>query len=128
MEHIGLLILRVIPAAMMMVHGWQKMSDFSNISKMFPDLTGLGPSASLALAIFGEFFAPLFLIIGFATRLAAIPPLITMLVAAFLVHAQDPWMKQEFPILYAVIFLVLLFTGGGKYGAGNRFSSIWLKS
>jgi len=35
----------------------------------------------------------LLLILGLGTRLAAIPPLITMLVAAFWAHAADGWGK-----------------------------------
>jgi putative oxidoreductase len=47
--------------------------------------------------------------------LAAIPPLITMLTAAFIIHAADPWAKQEFALLYAVAYLTLIFTGAGRY-------------
>jgi len=60
--------------------------------------------------------------IGFKTRWSAIPPLVTMLVAAFIVHAGDGWGKQEFPILYACGFLTLVFTDGGRYAVDT-----WLK-
>lgn len=128
MNNFGLLILRVVPATFMLfAHGWGKLVGFSTISTQFPDPIGLGSSIALALAIGAEVGCAVLLILGIATRLASIPLLITMLVAAFIVHANDPWMKQEFPLLYAVIFLTLIFTGGGTYSLGARFKSRWLK-
>lgn len=128
MNQLGLLILRVVPAAFMLfAHGWGKMMGFSENMAQFPDPIGLGSPVALSLAIGAEVFCALLLILGIATRLAAIPLLITMLVAAFMIHANDPWMKQEFPLLYAVIFLTLIFTGGGTYSLGTRFKSRWLK-
>jgi putative oxidoreductase len=38
-----------------------------------------------------------------------------MLVAAFIIHADDPFRKQEFALLYAVPYLTLILTGGGKF-------------
>jgi putative oxidoreductase len=128
MTNVGLLILRVIPAAMMLVvHGWPKLSNFSQFSGQFPSVLVIGPTVSLLLAIFGEVVCPLFLIIGFGTRLAAIPAAITMFVAAFVIHLQDPFMKQEFPLLYGIMFLTLALTGGGKFSLGDRFHSQWFK-
>jgi uncharacterized membrane protein YphA (DoxX/SURF4 family) len=37
-----------------------------------------------------------------------------MLVVAFMVHA-DPWKVKEKAVLFAVCYLVMIFTGGGKY-------------
>jgi putative oxidoreductase len=36
-------------------------------------------------------------------------------VAAFVIHGGDPWKKKEFALLYAVPFLTLILTGGGRY-------------
>ncbi len=129
MKDIGLLILRVLPALFMLVgHGWGKLLSFSARSGTFPDPLGVGSTASLALAVGAEVGCSILLIVGIATRLASIPLLITMLVAAGIVHASDPWNKQEFALIYGIIFLVLIFTGGGRYGLGNRLRSHWLKS
>ena len=68
-------------------------------------------------------FAPiaiLLVVIGFKVRWAAIPVVITMLVAAFVVHAADGWAKQEFPLLFAVAFLTLVFTGAGRYSLDGK--------
>lgn len=113
---LGLLILRVGTGAMMLFgHGWGKLAGFSDKAGVFPDPLGIGSAASLGLATFAEFFCAIGLIFGFATRLSALPLVINMLVAAIIVHSDDPWGKKEFALLYAVPFITLLFTGGGKY-------------
>jgi putative oxidoreductase len=54
-------------------------------------------------------------VVGLGTRFAAVPLLITMLIAAFVIHADDPWGKQEFALMYAIPYLTLIFTGGGRF-------------
>jgi putative oxidoreductase len=38
-----------------------------------------------------------------------------MLVAAFVVHGDDPWSKKELALLYAIPFLTLGLTGPGRF-------------
>ncbi len=113
---IGLLILRLsIGGMMLFCHGWGKLSGFSELSTKFPDPLGVGSALSLSLAIGAEVFCSIAIILGVGTRLATIPLIITMLVAAFMVHGDDPWAKKEFALLYLFPFLALLFTGPGRY-------------
>lgn len=129
MQDFGLLILRVLPAAIMVsTHGWMKLMGYSEMMHQFPDPIGFGAPVALSLAIFAEVVCSILLVLGIATRLAAIPLLITMLVAVVKIHAADGWAKQEFPALFAIIFLTLIFTGGGNYGLGNKFGARWMKS
>ena len=51
---VALLLLRIAAGAMMMVHGWSKLSGYGEMSADFPDPLGVGHATSLALAIFGE--------------------------------------------------------------------------
>ena len=112
----ALLILRVVIGIFMLTHGWGKMETlFSGEPIQFADPIGLGASFSLAFTVFAEVLCSILLIIGLGTRLAAIPLLITMLVAAFIVHANDGFGKQEFALLYAVIYLTIAMIGAGKY-------------
>lgn len=116
LRDIGLLCLRVCLGGFMLVaHGWKKLAKFSVLSSKFPDPIGLGSSVALSLAVFAEVGCALLLILGLWTRAAAVPLLVTMLVAAFVIHGGDPWKKKEFALLYAVPFLTLVFTGGGRY-------------
>lgn len=120
---IGLLILRVGTGLfMLLAHGWPKLSAFSEKSGGFPDPIGLGSPVSLSLAVFAEVFCALAIALGLFTRAAAIPLLVTMVVAAFVIHGDDPFQKKEFALLYAIPFLTLIFTGAGKYSIDAKLS------
>lgn len=111
----GLLALRVGGGLMMMSHGWSKLSRFGELSVDFSDPLGVGPSTSLALAIFGELVCAALLVPGLLTRLAAIPYAFTMVIAHFVVHAGDAWSRKELSAVYLLIGLVLLVAGPGRY-------------
>jgi len=105
---------------MLFAHGWGKLKGFSAISGKFPDPLGIGSAPSLAMAVFAEVFCAIALILGLFTRAAAIPLLITMIVAAFIVHGANPFQKKEFALLYAIPFLVLILTGAGKFSIDSK--------
>lgn len=111
----ALLLLRVAFSLMMMNHGWQKIQNFTQYSTQFPDPFGIGPVASLSLAIFAEFFCSLLLIAGVLTPLALGALAITMLVAVFYAHRNDPWSDKEHAVSYLVVYLTLLVSGPGRY-------------
>ena len=120
---IGLLFLRVFLGGFMLIsHGFGKLMKFGVLSNKFPDPIGLGSSFALSLAIFSEVACSLLIILGLFTRAAAVPLLITMLVAAFVIHGGDPWKKKEFALLYAIPFLTLVFTGAGRYSLDGWFN------
>lgn len=111
-----LLLVRLIVGAFMLTHGWGKFLKLIGDGTItFADPLGLGETASLVLTVFAEVFCSILIILGLTTRLAAIPSLITMLVAAFIVHANDGFGKQELALLYGTIYLVIAVLGAGKY-------------
>jgi len=113
---IALLVARVGIAALMLTHGIPKMIMlFSGAPVQFPPVMGLSAELSLGLVVFAEMFCSVFLLAGFATRLATIPLIITMLTAVLFIHAADPFAKQEPALQYLLVYIVLLFTGGGKF-------------
>lgn len=112
----ALLLLRMIVGIFMLTHGIGKFMMLVGDGPIrFVDPIGLGVTASLILVVFAEVFCSIFLIVGVATRLAVIPLLVTMLVAALITHASDPFIKKELPLLYAAIFIVIALAGAGKY-------------
>lgn len=116
MTSFGLLLLRIAVGVMMIYgHGWGKLMAFSEKSSSFPDLLGIGGPANMALAIGAEVFAAALIVLGLFTRVVAIPLAITMIVAAFIVHADDPFGKKELALLYLSACLTLIFTGAGKF-------------
>ncbi|UCD65201.1 MAG: DoxX family protein [Candidatus Zixiibacteriota bacterium] len=100
---------------MLFGHGADKLVNFGEKALQFPDPLGLGATASLALVVLAEFFCSLAIGFGFLTRLATVPPIITMLVAAFIVHADDGWASQERALLFFFIYLTILIAGPGRF-------------
>lgn len=114
--NILILVLRIAVAAFMITHGAPKLSKLLAGGEIkFGDPIGLGPALSLSLAVFAEFICSLLIGIGLGTRLAAIPLMFTMLVAAFISHGPDPFRQKEMALLYFLLYLALLVIGSRKY-------------
>lgn len=112
----ALLIARIGIAALMLTHGLPKLGMLlSGDPVSFPSVMGMSAALSLSFAVFAEVICSLFLLAGFATRLAAIPLIFTMAIAAVFIHAADPFGVKEPALLYLLGYLVLLLAGGGKY-------------
>jgi putative oxidoreductase len=71
---------------MLVNHGVEKLEHFSDTAPNFPDPLGIGHTASLALAVFAEFFVSLFVIFGLVTRWSALVLAIDMGVAFISIH------------------------------------------
>ncbi len=112
-----LLLLRIFVAGFMFTHGIPKLLRLVNGEMRFGDPIGLGPEVSLVLAVFAEVLCSALILAGLATRLATIPLMITMAVAAFIAHGGDPFGKMELPLLYFFIYVSLFILGSGKYSA-----------
>lgn len=118
----GLLMLRIGAGLMMALsHGWGKLTGFAERSATFADPFGLGSTVSLSFAVFAEVFCAIAIVFGLLTRLAVIPLIITMAVAGFIIHGNDPWPKPEMALLYLTVFLTLLFAGPGKLSVDRLF-------
>lgn len=137
----GLLILRLGIAGYMITHGWVKVTMLMERQfEMMGDPIGIGPVASLVLVAFAEFLCAILVVVGLATRLAAIPIVITMAVAAFVAHAADPWTMTEAAmrffsgaseswaskqpaLTFLFVFLALVFTGAGRFSLDALIAS-----
>lgn len=118
--HGWLLVLRIAIAGFMLSHGLPKLSTLLAGDWSFGDPLGIGSSPSLVLTVFAEVVCSLLILIGLLTRLATLPLLFTMLVAAFVVHAPDPFGKKELALLYALVYATLFFAGPGRYSIDGR--------
>lgn len=130
---IGLLIMRLGFGGYLLTHGVGKLEMLMNGQfEQFGDPIGLGNQLSLILVTFAEFLCAILVMIGLATRFASIPVVITMAVAAFVVHGSDPWTmteaanlfmsgqseswaSKEPALLFLVPFLGFIFTGAGRF-------------
>lgn len=120
----ALLLGRITIAALMLTHGLPKLQLLlSGDPVQFPSIMGMSAQISLTLAVFAEVFCSLFILTGFATRLATVPLMITMLIAALSVHAADAFEVKEKALLYLVVYVLLFFMGSGKYSVDHFIHS-----
>jgi putative oxidoreductase len=130
---VGLLILRLGVGGYMLSHGWGKLQMMlSGDFEKFGDPIGLGSGLSLVLVTLAEFLCALLVMFGLATRLATLPVVIAMAVAAFVAHGGDPWSSEQAAMLFMAgeakswaskepalmflaVFLALMFTGAGMF-------------
>lgn len=113
--NLWLFILRIAIGAIMLTHGLPKLEKLMAGNVQFADPFGLGATASLALTVFAEVGCSILLMLGLATRLAAIPLMITMLVAILYAHAADPFGKKELAVIFVLLYTGFLILGAGKY-------------
>jgi putative oxidoreductase len=97
-------------------HGWAKIQEPSKMigasEKLgFPMPFVFGWAANLT-----EFIFALFLAVGFLTRPSAFLIACTMLTAAFLQHARDPFARREPALMFLSIAIVFLVVGSGRFG------------
>lgn len=126
---LGLLLLRLSIGGLMLLHGVHKI--FYGIGGIEQMVLSAGLPAFLAYGVLlGEVLAPIFIMVGYATRGASFVFLVNCLVAVLLAHRdvlftltpQGGW-AVELLGLYLFGSLVLVFTGGGKYALSKKY--IW---
>jgi putative oxidoreductase len=111
-----LLLLRIGSGSFLLTHGIPKFKRLLEGGEIkFSDPIGLGPEVSLVLAVFAEVICTSLIILGLGTRVAAFIGIGFMSIIALIVHGPDPFGRKELPLMYLMIFLVLLVFGGGKY-------------
>ena len=111
---LALLLLRFILGGLLTYHGYAKLIAFHEILPHFKDLIGIGSKLSFILVIIAEFGCGILVLVGLYTRLATIPISITMFVAFFIAHGNDPFYMKELPFVFLLLSLVIFITGSGK--------------
>ena len=116
------LLLRLTFGGLMLLnHGWKKFEKLLAGGEIkFADPLGLGAEFSLYLTVFSEVFCAFLVTIGLFTRWVSIPLIITMVVAAFVVHGADPFAKKEMALLYLVGYICIYIFGPGRYSVDSR--------
>ena len=116
----ALSLLRIVFSLLMMTHGWSKLERILDGNLNFGNPLGLGSTLSLYLVTFAELVAPVFIIVGFKTRIMALITSFAMAVAAFIAHGADPFAKKEMALLYLVGFLSVALMGAGRYSIDEQ--------
>ena len=110
----GIFLLRVSVSLLMLSHGIPKVLEYESLIREFPDPLNVGTEVSAQLVLFAEIGCSILLLFGMLGRFASLVLFITMMVAAFVHHFDDPWAMRELPLLYAVVYATLTFTGPGS--------------
>jgi putative oxidoreductase len=124
--NVGKLILRLLVGGLMFFHGINKIAHGVTFIKgllagsIFPEFLAYG-------VYVGEILAPVLLVIGFKTRLAALVLAINMVFVIFLAHTSDIFSLTahgglELESIYFYLFgsAAIFFLGGGKYSVDRN--------
>ena len=136
LQPLALLVLRLVLGAVMIAHGYPKVTGFSHFQSM---ITGMGLPGFLAyLSAAAEFLGGILVVLGLFTRCAAMAILIDLSVAIWKVHWKAGLLGDkgyQFPLAVAAIAFALIFFGGGpmsldaiRRGGSGGGSSRKLKS
>lgn len=119
------LFLRLLVAIVLLPFGIKKWVERKNLKGNFPAVLGLSHELSFYLALLAETIAPVCLVFGFFTRLAALGGICNMGVAYytyihFPAHKNDPYYyAPALPILLGYIAVLLI--GPGKFSLDYLF-------
>ncbi|AIY66782.1 HvfX family Cu-binding RiPP maturation protein [Pseudoalteromonas piratica] len=87
------LLLRLYLAPIFLQAGWTKLLAFNDTVLWFEHSLNLPlPTLLTVLALGSEIIGGVFLLLGLGVRLIALPLMLVMLVAAFLVHFENGWL------------------------------------
>lgn len=119
-QDLGLLALRLVAAtSLFLKHGIEKLFTFSTMAQHFPDPLHIGSVTSLVIAMIADGICMPLLVLGLATRWAALWSFCNLLVAwAFIHHFQFAGRggdHGELIVVYMAAMLGLFFAGPGKY-------------
>jgi putative oxidoreductase len=116
----GLLVLRIgVCLTLFLKHGTEKLFHFSQMAAHFPDPLHIGPVPSLVFAMLGDGLCTLLIVVGLATRWAALLSFINIFIAWAFVHHFVLFGRGadhgELIVLYLVGLLTILVAGPGRY-------------
>lgn len=124
-QDLGKAVLRIVLGALILMHGIAKLKGGVGFVEQTATQAGLPAWVSYGV-YFGEVIAPVLLIIGLWTRVAALIIVVNMLFAIGLVHLKQIGMlnetggwQLELQGMYLAAGLTLMLIGGGRLGVGG---------
>jgi putative oxidoreductase len=123
-HELGLALVRLgFGVSLALAHGLPKLTNAGGFvghlaQSGFPAATFFGWAAILS-----ELVGGLLLAFGLLTRPAAAFVLVTLAVAAFHVHASDPFGKKELALAYVLVALAALVAGPGRFSLDAALAS-----
>jgi putative oxidoreductase len=120
-ENIAKLLLRLTCGGLLLFHGSHKV--FVEIQHVKDIVVAAGLPEFIAYGnLIGEFVAPIFITLGYKTRIAALIVAFNMLLSVLLAHSDIMFQRNSFGgwmietnVLYLMTALVIFFAGAGQY-------------
>lgn len=127
-DDIGKLILRTGVAAMILVHGISKITNPGQVDFIIELLTTVGLPGFIAYGVYiGEILAPIAMIIGYRTKIAAAILTATMVVVILLGHQTEIFPLSDFvywgielQLSFLLGALAVSFLGAGKIALSSK--------
>lgn len=120
-SNLSRLFLRLFVGVMFLHVCVRQFLNLGNLPAEFPGFWGMAPDTSMTVLLIIEALCAAFIILGFLTRLAVLPPLLVMSVAEVVAYSSydsvTPTLltfQPGYPVMFIGIFLFLLLSGPGK--------------
>ncbi|GEN66393.1 MULTISPECIES: DoxX family protein [Chryseobacterium] len=121
----ALLVFRVLLSVELIVaHGLKKLGIGVSEAEQVPNPLHLPEVFNSLFADAANLVFPVFVILGFFTRIAVLPILAVTLTGYFILHWNDALLVKDTPFMYSLCYLLLLFMGSGKYSVDNYLRKI----
>ncbi|MGA8029135.1 MAG: DoxX family protein [Bryobacteraceae bacterium] len=122
----GLLCLRVwFGLSLFLKHGWEKPTNFAQMSQHFPNPLHIGSVPSLIFALTSDAICSILVLLGLGTRWAALLIFVNICVAWSFVHHFQFFGRgsdhEEAIVLYLGGFLALAIMGPGRLSLDHTF-------
>lgn len=132
-DDIALLILRVSVSAMMILHGFKKVTNPDSMAFVRSSLEQVGLPQFISMGVFvGELLAPALVIVGIFTRPAAFIILVNMIFAVGLTQGVDIFSRVatgawviELQALFIVALLTTVLMGPGRFSVSKGQGQWW---
>jgi putative oxidoreductase len=113
---LGLFLLRLgVGVNMTLLHGVDRVRNYSQLANSIPDPLGMGRRHSLMLVVAAEFVGGILVTLGLAGRLAALLLAFSLSLTLFSGEAGLPWRQREATVLYLTASLAILLLGCGRW-------------
>jgi aquaporin Z len=118
LDSTALLIARLTLGVLFVSTGWGKVHNLAKVTQFFTELHIPAPAFNATLASFTELICGALLVVGLASRLAALPLVVTMIVALLTAKLDEihglPDLFGEVEWTYIALLLVVATAGPGK--------------
>jgi putative oxidoreductase len=121
---IVMLVFRVtISSQLMITHGLKKIGLGLDAAEVVPNPLHLPVALNQYFALSANLIFPVFVMVGFLTRLTVLPILAVTFTGYFVVHLHDSLLVKDVPFMYSTAFLLILALGPGRISIDRYISN-----